>query len=133
VHDQAGLFKKVMRTIINLAVGFGLALVGSVIIHAAVLGKRTDVYSLAYCAPQAIGSPVFILNFGYYSQELYHKKRRELERTGREVDRSKILSTAEVQGVLLSGAVTASFWLPFLIFRTRKGKRSSEESENGTA
>jgi hypothetical protein len=93
-----------------------------VIIHWAILGKRTDVYSLAYCAPQAVVSPIYILNSGYYAEELYHKKRRELEREGKEIDWSEIDSTVMFPGSLLSGTVTALFWLPFLFFRATKRK-----------
>jgi hypothetical protein len=118
-----------MRTIIKIAIGFGLALIGAVIIHATVLNKKTDVYSVAYCAPQAIVSPIFILNSGYYSEGLYHKKRIKLERSGRQVDRSEIHSSTIVQGALISAIMTGLFWLPFFILRSTKKNSSPDNSK----
>jgi hypothetical protein len=118
-----------MTTIIRMILGFGLALTGAVIIQGAVLNKKTDVYSFAYCAPQAITSPVFILNVVYFSEELYQKKRIELERNKREIDPSEILGSTMLQGALISAIVTGLFWAPFFFHRITKRNPSPNDPE----
>lgn len=111
-----------MNTAIKIAIGFALSLVGASVIHAKIHREPPDATSLAYCAPMAMTAPLFILNFGYYADLLYDEKRHKLILEGGKVDRSEIQSTSSLQAALISGALTALFWLPFFIPNIQKAK-----------
>lgn len=114
-----------MRKLRKILFGFALALIGAVIIHGGFLKKRTDIYSFAYCAPQSIASPIFLLNMMAYMGELdFRERAKSSSRNHPNGAKVFFLSSA------YSGALTLLFWLPFLIPSRKVELSPKPEKEN---
>lgn len=106
-----------MKTLLKIVSGFALALIGAMVIHVLVLEKQTDVYTVAYCAPQAIVAPVFFLNSAVLADNLYYKENFEAHETRANFDLNAAHSKSSILGAGLSAVLTALFWIPFFFFK----------------
>lgn len=118
-----------MRTLLKIVTGFVFSLIGALIIHAFVLEKRTDIYTVAYCAPQAIVAPVFFLNSAALADGLYYKEKFAADDRRANFDREKVHSETTVKGAGLSAILTALFWIPFF-FKRRKSPTTKSAIES---
>lgn len=116
-----------MNLLLRTLIGFAVALVCALILHAVAFRKHTDIYSLAYCAPQALVAPVFILNGLAYADNVYYMEREKSNVTSEEAN-----SQGMILGFLYSAFITTGFWLPVKLLPKKRRAHKKLSAEEGT-